>query len=440
MPAAAARRAAEVLAELGFGTALDLELLGGGEAAAEVLAELKAGGLRSADRAKVRLLVGDREHLWRLLSLRERPLAADHGPAWSTDTTDSRPDEDSSAGGRDSTTHRRKLQSDGGVSMDTIAIVLSVLVGTAGYVVQAHTARRSERAQEERAVKQHTAEQARQREHQMMTAQIQRTHQALDQCCRPVQNDVMSMAFARVALVQEIVVKLEASHPDTVAEMVSLATVAEIQPDGSLRSKSSGNLMWIPNPPPELTCAVGKHDLAAPSATSCAISTHDYMSVWSKPYCLELPNGIIAIIAAEPTGEVAGMYRSYVRHTMMPLFRQVSDMLRDYAAYVELPPKDWLEKTFPEMSWRNFTHSIFVQHWVSYALSFERILSEWSDGIFGSIRPGFVQPMGSMLRTLAWTHERAEVKQGELIGMTSVAEFDGQLFSRIESEAKVETV
>ena len=66
MPAVAARRASDALAGLGFATALDLQLLGGGEAAAELLAELKAAGLNFADRAKVRLLVGDRAHLERL--------------------------------------------------------------------------------------------------------------------------------------------------------------------------------------------------------------------------------------------------------------------------------------------------------------------------------------------------------------------------------------
>ena len=41
------------------------------------------------------------------------------------------------------------------------------------------------------------AEQARQREHQMTTAQIERTHKALDQCCRPVHNDIWAIVFAR---------------------------------------------------------------------------------------------------------------------------------------------------------------------------------------------------------------------------------------------------
>ena len=82
MPAASVRRASEALVALGFDTALDLELLGGGDAAVELLAELKAGGLGPADRAKVKLLVGDREHLWRLQATsttsRVEVLAADH--------------------------------------------------------------------------------------------------------------------------------------------------------------------------------------------------------------------------------------------------------------------------------------------------------------------------------------------------------------------------
>ena len=41
---------------------------GGGEAAAEVLEDLKAGGVSAADRAKIRVLVGDQDHLWRLAS------------------------------------------------------------------------------------------------------------------------------------------------------------------------------------------------------------------------------------------------------------------------------------------------------------------------------------------------------------------------------------
>ena len=163
------------------------------------------------------------------------------------------------------------------------------------------------------------------------------------------------------------------------------------------------------------------------------IVNQDAFATLSKPYCFEMPDAILAIIAAEPTGEIAGMYHGYVRHTMMPLFRRVATTLQEYSAYMELPPKDWLEKTYPEMSWRSFTNSAFVQHWYTYTLSFERILAEWSDGNFVSIRPSLAQPFGAMIRTVAWSQERAEAKQAELIG-TTVAKLDNSLlkFTRVQ--------
>ena len=57
-----------MLAGRGLRQALDLQLLAGGPEAAELLGELKAGGLPISDRAKVRLLVRDRAHLGRTTS------------------------------------------------------------------------------------------------------------------------------------------------------------------------------------------------------------------------------------------------------------------------------------------------------------------------------------------------------------------------------------
>ena len=116
-----------MLAGLGFETALDLQLLAGGPEAAELLGELKAGGLRIGDRARVRLLVGDNVH---------------HGrSALATSRNDQHQRQDG-----DKSSARRQLQDKAGMSMDTIAIVLTVLVGAVGYFDQALIARRGERA------------------------------------------------------------------------------------------------------------------------------------------------------------------------------------------------------------------------------------------------------------------------------------------------------
>ena len=62
--------AEQALAALGFETALDLRLLAGGPEAAELMTALSTGGeLSIADRAKIRLLVGDQTHLARMSGL-----------------------------------------------------------------------------------------------------------------------------------------------------------------------------------------------------------------------------------------------------------------------------------------------------------------------------------------------------------------------------------
>lgn len=60
---------AQLMLELGVRTALDLQLLGGGPEAEELMGELQAVGLSLGDRAKVRLLIGDRTHLGRFAQL-----------------------------------------------------------------------------------------------------------------------------------------------------------------------------------------------------------------------------------------------------------------------------------------------------------------------------------------------------------------------------------
>eukprot|EP01052_Picozoa_sp_SAG31_P018443 SAG31_NODE_1306_length_8889_cov_17.337315_11_plen_186_part_00 len=104
----------------GFHTALDMRLLeSGGDEAAELIEQMRLGGTSIADRAKVRLLIGDHRRDHRL------------------------PDSASDAGAAGAPTAlfgTRRMQngphSEAGLSSDTIAIVLSVLVGAAGYVVQ----------------------------------------------------------------------------------------------------------------------------------------------------------------------------------------------------------------------------------------------------------------------------------------------------------------
>jgi hypothetical protein len=175
------------LAALGFQTALDLQLLAGGPEAAELMTALgTAGELSIADRAKIRLLVGDQTHLARVVML----------SAPSEDVADRDQDEQATA-----PCQRRQLQ-DGSVdrstlSADTIAIVFSVCVGVCGYLLQAWTSSRA--SQHAGEVQREHDEQARVLavEQDRTQAQIRRTERWVGDCCMPVQRALAEYAVAR---------------------------------------------------------------------------------------------------------------------------------------------------------------------------------------------------------------------------------------------------
>ena len=265
-----------------------------------------------------------------------------------------------------------------------------------------------------------------------MTAQIERIHKSLDQCCRPVLLDLYAIGDARLRMVAQLVAKMEVSHPAAVEQMLSKAQFLKRKADGTLVSRGSGTVYWTPTPPAELTRLVDTMPLAAPTEAAVQIMQQDVFAVLAGGYCFELPTAILDVIAKEPTGEIAEMYRDYVRHSMMPLCRRVADQLREYWAYVELPSKEWLQETFPGEAWHNVSNAYHLNLWYSYTVSFERVLSEWSCGKFESVRPCLGLPLGPLLRTLTWSQEQAEKKQAELIGMSTVMKTEQLLFSRPE--------
>eukprot|EP01051_Picozoa_sp_SAG22_P007942 SAG22_NODE_577_length_8975_cov_12.406827_15_plen_324_part_00 len=132
-PRSAAPAAEQALAAHGFATALDLLLLAGGPEAAELMAELRTGGkLSIADRAKIRLLVGDTAHLARVSMMSSPHPSGSSAPAAGQN-------QGGQEGERTAPRHVRQLQEDGdsgsgALSADTLAIVFSVLVGVCGYL------------------------------------------------------------------------------------------------------------------------------------------------------------------------------------------------------------------------------------------------------------------------------------------------------------------
>eukprot|EP01052_Picozoa_sp_SAG31_P026080 SAG31_NODE_2337_length_5921_cov_4.269323_7_plen_173_part_00 len=151
---------ARLLERLGLRTAADLQILAGGPEADELLDhELRAAGVSLAARGKMRLLVGQRRQ-----HTAQSECWCGEAEVLDTQTVDT------SHGSNAVTWPRRWLQTSEkggdspGLSIDTVAIVLSVMIGAVGYVVQAITARRAEQAATELAQDAQVAEQIRQRE------------------------------------------------------------------------------------------------------------------------------------------------------------------------------------------------------------------------------------------------------------------------------------
>eukprot|EP01052_Picozoa_sp_SAG31_P022370 SAG31_NODE_1776_length_7300_cov_10.281905_6_plen_272_part_00 len=163
-------RTEQALAALGFREAMDLQLLAGKPEAEELMEELKMdGGLSIPDRAKLRLLIGAG-----ISASGGQPRVRIAGgiQVETTADTEHEPHASESCQSAPRMLQEQQAVGSGGMSLDTIAIVLSVLVGAAGYLVQAYTARRAERSLAEQAQELHARELVRQREHEQMLAQV----------------------------------------------------------------------------------------------------------------------------------------------------------------------------------------------------------------------------------------------------------------------------
>jgi hypothetical protein len=105
--------------------------------------------------------------------------------------------------------------------------------------------------------------------------------------------------------------EMEANHPKTVVQMLAFSIATDpIGADGKVTS-GSGRLMWDSSPPTQLTRNFGFNDHAAPSAAACSIRSIDVFHTVQPPYCDELPQAILDVIAAEPTNAIAHSYRRY---------------------------------------------------------------------------------------------------------------------------------
>jgi hypothetical protein len=154
------------------------------------------------------------------------------------------------------------------------------------------------------------------------------------------------------------------------------------------------------------------------------------MLTFAQPYCDELPQAILDVVAAEPTGAIAQSYRRYIRTVWVPALQHVAELLKAHSAVIEWPTKEWLEEKFPQIPWDSAANNRFAVMWITYAMSWGRVLAEWEEAEnFAVLRPAYPVPFGGLSQIIGWSRTRGEAAQQELIGMTAEAELDMSFFS-----------
>eukprot|EP01052_Picozoa_sp_SAG31_P038779 SAG31_NODE_5245_length_2652_cov_2.870008_5_plen_110_part_00 len=90
------------------------------------------------------------------------------------------------------------------------------------------------------------------------------------------------------------------------------------------------------------------------------------------------------------------------------------------------PPGKWLDENFDgegtQMYSRGVPNFIFAAKWASYLLALENVVHSWDEDDFKNAAPESEYPFGGLFQTVAWSRERAEQKELELVGMTAAAE------------------
>eukprot|EP01052_Picozoa_sp_SAG31_P023659 SAG31_NODE_1965_length_6790_cov_70.718577_1_plen_512_part_00 len=402
----------------GVRTALDLQLVAaGGAEAEELLGHLKDWGLSVGDRAKVRLLLGPPQWAEGKAVVECRDFDDGNGAAVAR-------------GLHMAPQQRRVLQDNGGggLSMDTIAIVLSVLVGAAGYVVQAFTARRAERLATIRAEEHHIATQNRQREHEQMLSQIRRVDRWLDECCRPIEHALYTSMHARQEFVGQAVAMAEEDHPELIEIMLPHTQQYHVRDDGCVVSRRRGAVAWEPAHAGQVHPVCGTWNVPGqghPTAAGTRIAKTEAFLTIGAAFCREMPTKLLELIEQEPTCHLAQAYRRYIRNVHLSCVRKVANILHEQGASMEYPPRKWLDEIFDqgttETYARSYPNFIFAVKWASYFLAFENVVRCWDEDDFKTAAPISEYPFGGLFQTVTWSRERAEKKELELVGMTAAA-------------------
>lgn len=85
----------------------------------------------------------------------------------------------------------------------------------------------------------------------------------------------------------------------------------------------------------QLTLVFNNGTRGAPTAAGIVLYLTDMMLFMSQPFSKALPEVMLQLILSDPTGSAAVSYRRYVREVVVPMLRQILELLRLYSAAIE---------------------------------------------------------------------------------------------------------
>eukprot|EP01052_Picozoa_sp_SAG31_P042184 SAG31_NODE_6617_length_1950_cov_1.607780_1_plen_181_part_00 len=167
----------------------------------------------------------------------------------------------------------------------------------------------------------------------------------LDDCCRPIEHAMSIIFHERKAFLYDAVFALESSHPEVVAEMLTLGShIVAVGPDGVARSAGSGNVHWNPAVVNRrsLTRSAGVYYHGARSAASIAIANADSLFLMQNAYTDVLPRKLLEVVVAEPNSPAAEHYRRWIQTCFIVETRRVAEILIAHTGVVDWPPTEWM--------------------------------------------------------------------------------------------------
>eukprot|EP01052_Picozoa_sp_SAG31_P067335 SAG31_NODE_26123_length_448_cov_0.630372_1_plen_121_part_00 len=99
--------------------------------------------------------------------------------------------------------------------------------------------------------------------------------------------------------------ELEATHPEVLqAILAKLSPMFPTDEDGTLRT-TYGKAIWKPHDPDVLLRTYNDYTFSYPTAASLKVAGAEFFHSFSAPFCSEIAQPMLDVIAATPTSGIA---------------------------------------------------------------------------------------------------------------------------------------